>query len=137
MNEKNEINLTGSIDLMRLVNVGTKIFPTRDGGEKRCIVIPIEENDIYITKDEMTGKTKAAYYGVNINQRREVSQHGATHYAKPSVSNKFAERFPELAEQRKNTYIGDFKPFVFEGGSAVNSVAAEFVQREEDDDLPF
>ena len=133
----NEINLTGSIDLMRLQSVGTKDIPTRNGDTKRCIVIPIEENDIFITKDELTGKTKSAYFGMNINQRLEVSKFGATHYAKPAVSNKFAEKYPALAEERRNTYVGDFKPYVFEGGNAANSVAAEVVQRDENDDLPF
>lgn len=132
-----EVNLTGSIDLMRLQNVGTKVFPTKDGGEKRCIVIPIEENEIFITKDEMTGKTKAAYLGLNINQRREVSKRGATHYAKPAVSKMFAEQFPALAEERRKSYCGDFNPYVFEDGNAANTVIAERVERRDDDDLPF
>ncbi len=132
----NELNLTGSIDLMKLENVGTHRFPTKDGrGEKRCIVIPIEENDIYITEEN--GKTKAAYLPLNINQRQAVSERGATHYAKPGVGKQFAERYPELAEKRKKVYCGDFKPFVFEGGNAVNRVQAEVVERSENDDLPF
>ena len=132
-----EVNLTGSIDLMRLQNVGTKVFPTKDGGEKRCIVIPVDENEIFITKDEMTGKTKAAYLGLNINQRREVSERGATHYAKPAVSKKFADQFPALAEERKKSYCGDFKPYVFDDGNAANTVIAERVERSDADDLPF
>ena len=132
-----EINLTGSIDLMRLQSVGTKKFQAKDGSEKLCIVIPVEENDIYITKDEMTGKAKAAYFGMNINQRLEVSKFGATHCAKPAVSNKFAEKHPALAEERRKSYIGDFKPYVFENASAANTVVAEVVQRDDNDDLPF
>lgn len=132
-----ELNLTGSIDLMRLQSVGTKDVPTKDGGTKRCVVIPIEENEIFITKDEMTGKTRAAYLSMNINQRREVSERGATHYAKPSVSKKFAEQFPDKAELRRGAYIGDFKPYVFDGGNAANTVVAERVERDENDDLPF
>ena len=133
----NELNLTGSIDLMRLQSVGTMKFPTRDGGEKHCVVIPIDENEIFITKDEMTGKTKAAYLGININQRREVSERGATHYAKPSVSKAFAEQYPDKAALRRGAYIGDFKPYVFDGGNAANTVIAERVERNENDDLPF
>lgn len=132
-----ELNLTGSIDLMKLEMVGTHTFKSRDGkSEKRCIVIPIEENDIYITEDEC-GKTKAAYFSLSINQRQSESERGETHYAKPVVKDKFTERFPELAEKRKKVYCGGFKPFVFEGGSAVNRVQAEVVERNENDDLPF
>lgn len=132
-----EMNLTGSIDLMRLQSVGTMDVPTRDGSTKRCVVIPIEENEIFITKDDMTGKTRAAYLSMNINQRREVSERGATHYAKPSVSKKFAEQFPDKAELRRGAYIGDFKPYVFDGGNAANTVVAERVERNDNDDLPF
>lgn len=132
-----ELNLTGSIDLMKLEMVGTHTFKSRDGkSEKRCIVIPIEENDIYITEDEF-GKTKAAYFSLSINQRQSESERGETHYAKPAVSKKFAEQYPELAEKRRNTYLGDFKPFVFEGGNAVNSVEAPVVQPQPGDDMPF
>ena len=133
----NELNLTGSIDLMRLQSVGTMKVPTRDGGEKHCVVIPIDENEIFISKDDMTGKTKAAYLGININQRREVGERGATHYAKPSISKKFAEKYPAIAEERRKSYCGDFKPYVFDNGNAANTVIAERVERNENDDLPF
>lgn len=136
MNEQNEMNLSGSLDLIRMENACIITVPGKTA-TKRGVFIPIEENDIFVTKDEFTGKTKAAYYNMNINQRREVSERGSTHYAKPAVSKKFAEQFPELAEKRRNTYLGDFKPFVFEGGNAVNSVEAPVVQPQPDDDMPF
>lgn len=136
MNEQNEMNLSGSLDLIRMENACIITVPGKTA-TKRGVFIPIEENDIFVTKDEFTGKTKAAYYNMNINQRREVSERGSTHYAKPAVSKKFAEQFPELAEKRRNTYLGDFKPFVFEGSNAVNSVEAPVVQPQPNDDLPF
>ena len=130
-----EVNLTGSIDLLKLKNAGIITVPGKTA-TKRGVFIPIEDNDVFVTMDENL-KAKSAYLGLNINQRREVSERGATHYAKPSVSNRFAELYPELAEERRKVYCGDFKPFVFEGGNAVNNVQAQEVVPQENDDLPF
>lgn len=135
MNEQNELNLTGSIDLMRLEGVGFKTIQGKTCA-KRCIVIPVEDNDIYVSMDENL-KAKAAYYSMGIYQRQSPSEFGATHYAKPVVSKKFAEINPELAEKRRNVYLGDFKPFVFEGGNAANKVQSDIVPPAENDDLPF
>ena len=129
------MNLTGSIDLMRLEGVGFKTIQGKTCA-KRCLVIPVEDNEIFVTMDENL-RAKAAYYSMGIYQRQSVSEHGATHYAKPVVSKKFADANPELAEKRRKTYIGDFKPYVFEGGDAANKVQAEVVTPEADDDLPF
>ena len=132
--EQNEVNLTGSIDLMRLEGVGFKTIKGETCA-KRCLVIPVEDNEIFISKDENL-RAKAAYYSMGVYQRQSVSEHGATHYAKPVVSKKFADAFPEIAERRRKTYLGDFKPYVFEGGDAANKVQAEVVERDENDDLP-
>lgn len=133
--KQEEFNLTGSLDLMRLEGVGFKTIQGKTCA-KRCLVIPVEDNEIFVTRDENLC-AKAAYYAMGVYQRQSVSEHGATHYAKPVVSKKFAEAFPELAEKRRKTYIGDFKPYVFEGGDAANKVQADVVTPAEDDDLPF
>lgn len=134
-NKQEEFNLTGSIVLMRLEGVGFKTIQGKTCA-KRCLVITVKDNEIFVTMDENL-RAKAAYYSMGVYQRQSVSEHGATHYAKPVVSKKFAEAYPELAEKRRKTYIGDFKPYVFEGGDAANKVQAEVVTPEADDDLPF
>lgn len=72
------MNLQGSIDLLKLEKAG--IATIRN---KKCIVIPIEENDLYVSMDENL-KAKAVYLGININERREPSRYGETHYCKQS-----------------------------------------------------
>lgn len=49
------MNLTGSIDLLKLEKVGIATIKN-----KKCVVIPIEENDLYVSMDENL-KAKAVY----------------------------------------------------------------------------
>jgi hypothetical protein len=91
-----ETNLRGSIDLLKLV----KSCVVDIKGVK-CVVIPVEFNDIYVSKDE-ENKAKGAYLSLNIWQRREPSKYGKTHYVKPSFRKEFLERLTE--EQRKALY---------------------------------
>lgn len=127
-------NLTGSIDLLKLEMAG---LATIHG--KRCVVIPIEGNDLYVTKDEITNKAKGIYLGLTIKERQQESQFGKTHYCKQSLSREFREQATEEMLKRKSeTYLGDFKPWNFEGTNAVGSVLAPEVEtQKEDDDLPF
>lgn len=59
------MNLQGSIDLLKLEKAGIATIKN-----KKCIVIPIEENDLYVSMDENL-KAKSVYLGLNINERRE------------------------------------------------------------------
>ena len=70
------MNLTGSVNLLKLEKAGIATIKN-----KKCVVIPIEENDLYVIMDE-NQKAKAVYLNVNINERREPSQYGNTHYCK-------------------------------------------------------
>ena len=100
-----ETNLRGSIDLLKLV----KSCVVDIKGVK-CVVIPVEFNDIYVSKDE-ENKAKGAYLSLNIWQRREPSKYGKTHYVKPSFRKGFLERLTE--EQRKalnDIFLGDLQP---------------------------
>lgn len=60
------MNLQGSIDLLKLELAG---IATIKG--KKCLVIPIQENDIYINMNEDL-RAKAAYLGLSIFERREI-----------------------------------------------------------------
>ena len=129
--DNKEINLTGSIDMLKLSRAG---IATIKG--LKCLVIPIQENDIYITADENL-KPKSAFIGINVIARREVSQYGKTHYIKQNLSKEYKDAYgPEVVSQKP--YLGDMKPFVFENSNAANNVEApsENVENEEDN-LPF
>lgn len=126
-----DVNLTGSIDMLKLSRAG---IATIRG--VKCLVIPIQENDIYITADENL-KPKSAYLGINVIARREVSQYGKTHYIKQNLSKEYKEAYgQEVASQKP--YLGDMKPFVFESNNAANNVEAPSENVEDEgNDIPF
>lgn len=123
-------NLTGSIDLLKLNKTG---IATIKG--VKCLVIPVQENDIFISADEDL-KPKAAYLGLNVYARKEASQYGKTHYVKQSFSKEYREAYPQQVQDKP--FLGDMKPFVFENRNAAETVDAPEVSTEDDsDNLPF
>ena len=126
------MNLTGSINLLKLEKAGIATIKN-----EKCVVIPIEENDLYVSMDENL-KAKAVYLGVNINERREPSQYGKTHYCKQSLSRQYREAHKPETEAKAKIYLGDFKPYEFEdSGNAAATVDAPVTQTDDDSDLPF
>lgn len=107
----------------------------------RCLVIPIDGNDLYVTKDEDTGKAKACYLNLAVRERKDgPDQWGKTHYCKQQLSKEFKEGAPqELVEAKKSTYLGNFKPLVFDDSNQAGTVQTEQVAPTDvqDDDLPF
>ena len=131
------MNVRGSIDLMKLENACVVTLTGKTGVKKKGLFIPIDDNDIYVTEDG--GKAKGAYLGLLINQRREVSKYGKTHYAKQSLSRAFRDSHKDLAEKKNEIYLGDFETYVVESGNAAAKVESQPVDLapEEKDDLPF
>lgn len=82
-----------------------------------------------------TGKNGKKYLNIEIGERRQPSQFGATHYVKASVK----------AEQKRdgvNYYIGDLKPSRYDNNQPSQQTAPEtpqqaFNQPNDDGDLPF
>lgn len=102
------MDLQGNIDLLKLELAGVA---TIHG--KKCVVIPIAENDIFIKADETTNKAITANLSINIFERQKKSQWGQTHYAKLSLSKKYRDDNQEATERKKKVYIGEFKPLEF------------------------
>lgn len=126
------MNLTGSIDLLKLEKTGIATIKN-----KKCVIIPIEENDLYVSMDENL-KAKSVYLGLNVNERREPSQFGKTHYCKQSLSKQYRDANKTDAEAKSKVYLGDFKPYEFEGSSnAAATVEAPVEQVGDDSHLPF
>lgn len=124
------MNINGSIDLLKLELAGVATIKG-----KRCVVIPIEENDIYTKVDEQTLKATSAHLGVSVYQRQQPSQYGKTHYAKQSLSKKYREEHPEATEAKKSVYIGDFT--TFEIGQPIAQAPIVAAEHIDEDDLPF
>ena len=103
----------------------------------KCVVIPCEENDIYVSQDDQTGKAKSAHLHITAWENKNgMSQYGDTHYIKPSYSKEFRTAYPEASQN--SPIIGNGKPIQSQG-SAINNVAAPTIDNSIDnnDDLPF
>lgn len=124
-------SLNIDINLMKLSRTGVASIH----GVK-CVVIPVEENDIYIGLDEQN-KAKSAHLHITAWENKNgVSQYGDTHYIKNSYSKEFREAHPEITKD--SPIIGNGKPIQQQGNGA-QTVAAPSVDNslDNDDNLPF
>lgn len=118
-------NLKGNINLARLTNVGCATIKGVP-----CVVVPIKENDIFVSKDE-TGAYKHISLSVNIWENKEgADQWGNTHYVQQNYSKEFREANPD-----RKTYLGNMKPIVFNQQQA--DVSSLPPMDTDGDDLPF
>lgn len=127
------VNLNIDINLMKLSRVGIASIH----GVK-CVVIPIEENDIYVSSDAQN-KAKSAHLHVSAWENKNgASRYGDTHYIKVAYGKEFREAHPEVTQQ--SPIIGNVKPVKGLGSNAVSEVVASDVNGQidnGDDDLPF
>ena len=101
---------------------------------KECLIIPIEDNDIYVSVGN-NGKRKAAYLSLVAWELREEGKFGDTHIVKQSFSSQFKESHGE--EYVNNTPIlGNGKPVTTPTKEAVPLPTVDTFQIQ-DDDLPF
>lgn len=126
-------NLNIDIDLLKLANTGVVTLEGKSG-KKKCIVIPIEDNDIFVSADEQ-GRAKAAYMHLTAWKSRE-ERYGQTHYVKQSFSKEFREAH---ADMEKSPILGNGSPVQTKDNNAAQTVAAPevAVSVNNDDDLPF
>lgn len=137
------VKIVGSINLARLNNVGIMNVKGKTG-TKKCVVVPIEDNDIYINVKEKTAMDGTKYeskiyaLGCEIYEKREADQYGNTHYAKPTMSKNYIESHTqEEVDARNKIYLGDFKPVEIPSSNQADSIAAPAVEAGDDSDLPF
>lgn len=137
------VKIVGSINLARLSNVGILNVKGKTG-TKKCVVIPIEDNDIFVKVSEKTDMNGQKYtskifaLGCEVYEKREPDQYGNTHYAKCSVSKNYIESHSqEDVDARNKIYLGDFKPVEIPSSNMAGSIPAPDVQSGNNDDLPF
>lgn len=102
-------NYNIKLDLSKLDKVAVSDIQGRNGRVK-CVVIPIEDNNIYVSD-----KTGSIYLDLTAYERRQES-YGQTHMIKPRIG---GERWRSMSEEeRKNVPIcGSLAPSTFnEGG---------------------
>jgi len=135
--------LVGSINLARLKNVGIMNVKGQ-GSTKKCIVIPIEDNDIYIKVEERTTQEGVAYtsklyaLGVEVYEKRETDQHGNSHHAKLSTSKEWINKHTQQElDERNKVYLGNFKVMEIPSTNQASTIQAPVMEAQTDDDLPF
>jgi len=129
-------NLNVSINLLKLkaAILGVK------GKEKikKCVVIPIEDNDLFSKVDD-NGKV-SVYLNLTCWENRQVSQYGDTHMVKQSHSKEWNEAHTD-EDRKAEPILGNAKPVVERTVESVNVPTAEVepavFDGEGNDDLPF
>ena len=129
------MNLQGKINLLKLEKTGLMMVNGRSGA-KLCVVIPVEDNDIYVSRDESL-KPKGAYLSINAwqsNSDSGVDKYGNSHSVKQGFSKEFRERMGE-EEMRAKPFIGNLSPL--ERKEKTISAPTDQASADEYDDLPF
>jgi hypothetical protein len=136
--------LVGSINLARLENVGIMNVKGKTA-TKKCLVIPIEENDIYVKVEEKTSTQTGEVYiskmynlGIEIYERREADQYGNVCYAKLSASKEWiGKHTQDELKARNDVFLGQFKSVAIPSGNQAQTMDAPYTEASSDDDLPF
>lgn len=137
--------LVGSLNLAKLTNVGIMTIKGQSCN-KKCVVIPIEDNDIYVKVEEKTDRQGNRYVdrkfslGIEIYESRENDQYGNTHYMKPSTSKEYINTHSQAdLDLRNKIYLGNLHPVAIPSSNQAATVEAPpaEVVTSSDDDLPF
>lgn len=64
----------------------------------RCVVILCEENFIFVSQDQQTGKAKSAYLQLTAwANKNGIDQYGHSHYIKVSLPKEYRQQNPKQA----------------------------------------
>mgnify|MGYP007069847567 CR=1 FL=1 len=138
--------LVGSINLARLDSVGIMSIKGKSGAVKKCVVIPIDENDIFIKVEEKTTQQGEHYVsklyslGIEIMEKREPDQWGNVCHAKLATSKEWINHHtPAELEARNKVFLGNFKSVEIPSSNQAATIEAPLAEMEpqQDDDLPF
>lgn len=135
--------LIGSINLARLDGVGVMNIQGKTA-TKKCLVIPIEDNDIFIKVEEKTKQNGERYVsklytlGVEILEKREADQWGNVCHIKLQTSKEWIEKHTkEQLEARSGIYLGNLKAVEIPSSNQAETMEAPTIQGGADDELPF
>jgi hypothetical protein len=103
-------------------------------GVLRCLVIPVEDNNIFVTTDE-NNHPKAAYIDLTAWELKNP-KYDETHIIKQSLPKEVREKMTD-EEKKAIPILGGLKPVIFESQNAASSCAAPIAQTQNSDDLPF
>lgn len=105
---------------------------------KKCVVIPIEDNDIYSKVDD--NGNVSVFLNLTAWENRQQSQYGDTHMVKQSHSKEWNEAHTD-EQRRDEPILGNARPVIERTIESVNCPTAEVeatpFPNQEGDDLPF
>ena len=100
----------------------------------RCLVIPIEDNNIFISTDE-NNRPKAAYLDLTVWALKNP-KYDETHMIKQSLPKEVREKMTD-EEKKAMPILGGLKPANIEAQNGAATCYAPFAQTQNLDDLPF
>lgn len=121
------------LNLLKLKRAGIMQIQGRTG-VLRCLVIPVEDNNIFVTTDE-NNHPKAAYIDLTAWELKNP-KYDETHMIKQSLPKEVREKMTD-EEKKAIPILGGLKPVIFESQNAASSCAAPIAQTQNSDDLPF
>lgn len=128
-------NFNAKLNLMKLSRAGIMQIQGR-GEVLRCLVIPVEENHLFVSTDETNNRPKAAYLDLTAWELQNP-KYEETHMIKQSLPKEVREQMTD--EQRKSLPIlGGLRPMeVKPAENSAMTCDAPFAQVSDLDDLPF
>lgn len=126
-------NFNVKLNLLKLKRAGVMQIQGR-GEVLRCLVIPIEENNIFVSTDD-NNRPKAAYLDLTA-WALQNPKYDETHMIKQSLPKKVREKMTD-EEKKAMPILGGMRPASFEVQNAATTCDAPFAQTQNLDDLPF
>lgn len=126
-------NLSVSINLLKMK---AAVMGIKGKNEvKKCVVIPIEDNDLY-SKVSDDG-TVSVFLSLACWENRDVSQYGDTHMVKQSHSKEWNASH-SVEQRRDEPILGNARPIMDKSVEQLNVPIAEVENTEnQDSDWPF
>lgn len=100
------MNSNVNLNLLKLKSAGVMNIQGNTT-TKECIVIPVEENQIFVARGD-DGRAKGAYLSLTMWENQTPSQYGDTHYIKQQFNKEYRESHAE--EMKQTPILGNVKP---------------------------
>lgn len=121
-------NYNVKLNLTKLNNAYTSVVNT-PSGNKMCVIIPVEENNIFLSQKG------SAYLNMVAQETREV-KFDQTHQIKVTIP---ADKYRQMTQQEREQtpIIGGLAPMVYKSNTNQNSQPTNTPPKSDIDSLPF
>ena len=117
------------IDLLKLQGACMKNLTGRSGQSKRCVIIPVDDNDCMFLGE------KGCYLNVSAFETQN-NQYGDTHMLKPDIPKEIRE---QMTDEQKNAVpiLGNMRPMGPQQMQVNGHVDIDAPEGQRNEDLPF